>query len=307
MESINCIETENVMIINKNIDDINVKMNSQNRERTSHDHINDSGSIPNKTSTVITKMKSNDIKKDIYMVAEGYHKTDSCYYRTPDGGYHKLPPDSYHKMSEICYNKLPDGSFKRLVDIKTSGSKEAGINRSLEEENVGKSNSVRNHMIKFLKRSKSHSQATAKETFINYRKEYQRNKEKEKEMEKDREKEKDNWYHIKNSNSAGNSLQKQIQHAQNSIGNKCTTGTNNHLNQRHMNNTGNRKVVVTMMENGGLPIVATSKTKSPKIELKTHQHSSTRDKVKHNILINKKFLLAFLMTVMVVLIKFRIN
>lgn len=277
MESITCIETENVMNVNKSIDDMNVKMNSNNRETTSRDHITDCVSIPHKTPSVATKMKSNDIKKDIYMVAEGYHKTDSCYYRTPDGGYHKLPPDSYHKMSEICYNKLPDGSFKRLVDIKTAGSGEAGINRSLQEENIGRANSVRNHMIKFLKRSKSHSQATAKETFINYRREVQRTKGKEK--EKEIEKEKNNCYHIKNSTATGNSLQKTIQHAQNNIGIKCSTGTSNYLNQRNLNNTGNRKVVVTMMENGGLPIVATSKTKSPKIELKTHQQSSTRDKV----------------------------
>lgn len=49
-------------------------------------------------------------------------------------------------------------------------------------------------------------------------------------------------------------------------------------------NSGNRKVVVTMMENGGLPIVATSKSKSPsKGDYRSHSHhqNSVRDKVKH--------------------------
>lgn len=230
-------------------------------------HANDKTAISSsRTSTSITKIKPNDNKKHIYMVAEGYHKTDSCYYKTPDGGYHKLPPDSYHKMSEICYNKLPDGSFKRLVDIKIVGSGEMALNGSTDGTNVGSQNKVRSQMIKFLKRSKSHSQATAKDTYINYRKDMQRTKEKEKDLSRD-----------SNSGQQKNSISSS---GQNNAGNKSNSSHNYGSNQRHSSYTGNRKVVVTMMENGGLPIVATSKTKSPKNEYKSHHQNVIRDKVK---------------------------
>lgn len=127
--------------------------------------------------TDLPKMSKN--KKDLYMVAEGYHKTDSCYYKTPDGGYHKLPPDSYHKMSEICYNKLPDGSFKRLIDVENANNS-GPINTTGSDGSTNNSgqSKVRSQVIRFLKRSKSHTPATAKDT-LNYRKELQRTKEKE--------------------------------------------------------------------------------------------------------------------------------
>lgn len=77
----------------------------------------------------------------------------------------------------------------------------------------------------------------------------------------------------------------------NAASNYNNNHTNNHSN--NSNNTSNqnsnnrqstnRKVVVTMMENGGLPIVATSKTKTPtKGEHRSHSHhqNSVRDKVK---------------------------
>ncbi|KAJ6650116.1 hypothetical protein Bhyg_05360 [Pseudolycoriella hygida] len=147
--------------------------------------------------------------KEFYTVGEGYHKTDSCYYKTPDGGFHKLPPDSYHKMSEICYTKLPDGSFCRIDELNGSNANPTHSN--------GSHHKVRNQMIKFLKRSKSHTPATIKEI--------QKAKEKEKE------------------------------HRQESNGNT------------------NRKVVVTMMENGGLPIVA--KARRERIE-KSHNHKDHR-------------------------------
>lgn len=132
--------------------------------------------------------------KEFYTVGEGYHKTESCYYKTADGRYHKLPPDSYHKMSEICYTKLPDGSFCRLD----------GLNNTINNDSNTSNHKVRDQMIRFLKRSKSHTPATIKEV--------QKNREKELER---------------------------------------------------FNASGNRKVVVTMMENGGLPIVATSKPNKP--------------------------------------------
>lgn len=243
-----------------------------NGETRSNSHANDKTAISsNRTSTSITKIKPNDNKKHIYMVAEGYHKTDSCYYKTPDGGYHKLPPDSYHKMSEICYNKLPDGSFKRLVDIKNAGSGEMAMNGSTDGTNVGSQNKVRSQMIKFLKRSKSHSQATAKDTYINYRKDMQRTKEKEKDLSRDST--------SANSGQQKNSISSSGQNS--SAGNKSNASHNYGSNQRHSSYTGNRKVVVTMMENGGLPIVATSKTKSPKNEYKSHHQNVIRDKVKN--------------------------
>lgn len=244
-------------------------------ETRANSHANDKTAISsNRTSTSVTKNKSNDNKKHIYMVAEGYHKTDSCYYKTPDGGYHKLPPDSYHKMSEICYNKLPDGSFKRLVDIKNAGSGEMALNGSTDGTNVGGSqNKVRSQMIKFLKRSKSHSQATAKDTYLNYRKDMQRSKEKERDLSRD----------SNSANSATNAGQQKNSMPASGQNSAATNKSNQNYgsNQRHSSYTGNRKVVVTMMENGGLPIVATSKTKSPKnTEYKSHHQNAIRDKVK---------------------------
>lgn len=218
-------------------------------------------------STVTNKMvinKTNDNKKEIYMVAEGYHKTDSCYYKTPDGGYHKLPPDSYHKMSEICYNKLPDGSFRRLVDLKNADNRSTGTGSA--DSSGGPPNKVRSHMIKFLKRSKSHSQATAKDTYLNYRKDIQRTKGRDKESLNQNETE--SSITLRNSTLPG----------QNNTGTKSNPYNCSNTNQRNTTHTGNRKVVVTMMENGGLPIVATSKSKPSKNEYKSHQ-SSVRDKV----------------------------
>lgn len=262
----NFTTTENGNIIINNTEMYPNNDSYSHREVISHPrNINN---CSNKTSSNYGKHKPNDNKKDIYMVAEGYHKTDSCYYKTPDGGFHKLPPDSYHKMSEICYNKLPDGSFKRLVDIRSAGSGETGITGSTDVTNPNSQNKVRNHMIKFLKRSKSHSQATAKETYITYRKENQRIKDKE------------TQFHNVINNSANITLQNSAIPGQNNVGSK--SGNNSSSSQRHSNHAGNRKVVVTMMENGGLPIVATSKNKSPKSEYKTYHQSSIRDKVKSN-------------------------
>lgn len=210
----------------------------------------------------VVKTQSNDKKKDVYMIAEGYHKTDSCYYKTTNGGYHKLPQDSYHKMSEICYKKLPDGTFRRLVDMQNDDNNCPGI---ASMTSTGTQNKVRNNMIKFLKRSKSHSQATAKENYVSYRKEIQQNKEKGIE----------NRHDILKSDNSGITAQNPILSGQNNIENKHVTH-----NKRHSTHSSDRKVVITMMENGGLPIVATSKGKSPKIEYKSHHQRSVREKVK---------------------------
>lgn len=156
----------------------------------------------------LVKIRKN---KEFYTVGEGYHKTECCYYKTPDGGFHKLPPDSFHKMSEICYTKLPDGSFRRLEELNINGQLTTDCTSNASQ------NKVRNQMIRFLKRSKSHTPATIKEI--------QKTKEKEQERV---------------------------------IANRAVAN-----NRSSAASTGNRKVVVTMMENGGLPIIATSKSNRP--------------------------------------------
>ncbi|KFB50199.1 AGAP012064-PA-like protein [Anopheles sinensis] len=91
-----------------------------------------------------------------------YHRTDCCYYRTMDNGYHKLPSDSYHKTTEGCYVKMADGSFRRLDYVGEAGGSattvEADPDRSVATPAV--QYRVRNPMMKFLKRSKSHTPAT---------------------------------------------------------------------------------------------------------------------------------------------------
>lgn len=265
---VNCNNNNNDNTVNINSNETN--SNSENCATMANNRNTSSNNGSFKKLTSLEKIKSNTNKKDVYMVAEGYHKTDSCYYKTPDGGYHKLPPDSYHKMSEICYNKLPDGSFRRLVDIQNADN--SSNNGSVDVASAGSQSKVRNQMIKFLKRSKSHSQATAKEAYVNYRKDIRRAKDKENnELEL-----------VKDSNSGSIALQNSVLSGQNNGGNRSSAHTkdNNTTSQRHSTHSGNRKVVVTMMENGGLPIVATSKSKSPKNEYKSHHQNSVRDKVK---------------------------
>uniref|UniRef100_A0A182X092 non-specific serine/threonine protein kinase n=1 Tax=Anopheles quadriannulatus TaxID=34691 RepID=A0A182X092_ANOQN len=94
-----------------------------------------------------------------------YHRTDCCYYRTMDNGYHKLPSDSYHKTTEGCYVKMTDGSFRRLdhtpgsvTDGEEDGSTVPAAVATTAAAPV--QYRVRNPMMKFLKRSKSHTPAT---------------------------------------------------------------------------------------------------------------------------------------------------
>ncbi|XP_050080027.1 MAP/microtubule affinity-regulating kinase 3 isoform X4 [Anopheles maculipalpis] len=90
-----------------------------------------------------------------------YHRTDCCYYRTMDNGYHKLPSDSYHKTTEGCYVKMTDGSFRRLdytPGSATDGEEDAATAAATPAAPV--QYRVRNPMLKFLKRSKSHTPAT---------------------------------------------------------------------------------------------------------------------------------------------------
>lgn len=231
--------------------------NSEKALRTTNEEVSCSNSENQMRIPIcFAKISSNDKKKDIYMIAEGYHKTDSCYYKTLNGGYHKLPPDSYHKMSEICYKKLPDGTFKRLVDFQ---NEEDICSKATNVTSTGTQNKVRDNVIKFLKRSKSHSQATAKENYVAmYRKEIQQKTEKRWEIRQDVLK------------SSDTKKQNHEVSGKNNFENKNIT-----YNKRHSTHSGDRKVVVTMMENGGLPIVATSKSKTPKIEYKSNQQNSS--------------------------------
>ncbi|XP_052873115.1 serine/threonine-protein kinase par-1 [Anopheles cruzii] len=88
-----------------------------------------------------------------------YHRTECCYYRTMDNGYHKLPSDSYHKTTEGCYVKLPDGSFRRLV-VAAASATTVGDDELSAAPAPAVQYRVRNPMLKFLKRSKSHTPTT---------------------------------------------------------------------------------------------------------------------------------------------------
>nr|XP_049466529.1 MAP/microtubule affinity-regulating kinase 3 isoform X3 [Anopheles coluzzii] len=93
-----------------------------------------------------------------------YHRTDCCYYRTMDNGYHKLPSDSYHKTTEGCYVKMTDGSFRRLDHTPgsvTDGEEDGStVPAAAATAAAPVQYRVRNPMMKFLKRSKSHTPAT---------------------------------------------------------------------------------------------------------------------------------------------------
>lgn len=235
------------------------EMNAYNAEKSNNESANTSITLSSKnnnslsgTNDSLIKTHTSNKKKEFYKVGEGYHKTDSCYYKTPDGGYHKLPPDSYHKMSEICYNKMPDGSFKRLDDLLQNGNPKSNDNATANNQNSNQ-NKVRNQMIRFLKRSKSHTPATIKE------------------MQKAKEREQ---RPINNNMAHRDGI---------AVGaaNVHGAGTNQ--------SSANRKVVVTMMENGGLPIVATSKSSSKRDHsTRDNKEHRSKDKVNETILVYKK-------------------
>lgn len=235
----------------KSNESANTSITLSTKNNNSLSGTNDSLIKTHTTTTTANTTSAGQKKKEFYKVGEGYHKTDSCYYKTPDGGYHKLPPDSYHKMSEICYNKLPDGSFKRLDELLQNGNGKSNVENGSHTANTQNSNQskVRNQMIRFLKRSKSHTPATIKE------------------MQKAKEREQ---RPINNNMTA---------HRDNiTVGgaNVHGGGTN------HSGNSTNRKVVVTMMENGGLPIVATSKSSSKRDHsTRDNKEHRSKDKVKN--------------------------
>ncbi|KAM7342686.1 par-1 isoform 4-T9 [Cochliomyia hominivorax] len=218
---------------------------------------------------IVSKQPTEQISSAI---ENGYHKTDYCYYRTPQGNFHKLPTDSYHKMSEGCYVRLADGNFRRLhVLDKANATKkllDTNFNRNTlishgnsndgvctpnnnsrniissqqEQQQTVQTTKVKNQMLKFLKRSKSHTPATIKQ-LQTYNKEFS--------------------YIDRKINSKLNAHEGLTSLPPvKEVGN--VTSTNN-------------KVVITMMENGGLPIVATSKAEKFK---KQESDSSAKSKIK---------------------------
>ncbi|KAH8316581.1 hypothetical protein KR067_011295 [Drosophila pandora] len=186
-------------------------------------------------------------RNEFYIVGDGYHRTDHCYYRSPNGDYHKLPSDSFHKMSEGCFVRMADGAFRRLeVPSKAQISR-----RSSKAEEIGgggdvagsAATNVKSQLMRFIKRSKSHTPATLAKL----------QKEKE-EARAERKQRLSNAIHQK-SLASGNATS-----AASSGGAAGSGGT---VSSR------NNKIVVTMIENGGLPIVATSKAERPKAKEST--------------------------------------
>lgn len=217
------ISEMNAYNIEKN-DTSSVKSSNREILKCDADPTASTGSTTTKTATGTTAAsKRSTLPNEFYnTVGDGYHKTDNCYYRSPDGGYHKLPSDSYHKMSEGCYVKTGDGSFRRLETASTNPN-----GSDSHSQNSGQTK-VKSQVMKFLKRSKSHTPATLKE------------------------------------------LQKEKENRSNNSG---ATGGTSGAGEK------NRKVVVTMMENGGLPIVATSKADRSSKHTRDKDGSSGRNKV----------------------------
>lgn len=102
--------------------------------------------------------------RDVFAV-EGYHKTDHCYYKRPDGGYLKLPPDSFHKMSEGCYIKRTDGTFVRIDSAAAIANSQSSNHSGALPNDPASSggNRPKTNVLRFLKRSKSHTPSTMKE------------------------------------------------------------------------------------------------------------------------------------------------
>ncbi|KAH8270865.1 hypothetical protein KR018_007634, partial [Drosophila ironensis] len=185
-------------------------------------------------------------RNEFYIVGDGYHRTDHCYYRSPNGDFHKLPSDSFHKMSEGCFVRMADGVFRRLeVPTKAQISRRSSKAEEIGDVSGSAATNVKSQLMRFLKRSKSHTPATIAKL----------QKEKE-EARAERKQRLSNAMRQKNlatttnaTSAAGNSS---------AYGNTSAGGGGGTVSSR------NNKIVVTMIENGGLPIVATSKAERPK-------------------------------------------
>ncbi|XP_052840503.1 uncharacterized protein LOC128255064 isoform X19 [Drosophila gunungcola] len=196
-------------------------------------------------------------RNEFYIVGDGYHRTDHCYYRSPNGDFHKLPSDSFHKMSEGCFVRMADGVFRRLevptkAQISRRSSRAEEIGDATSQGNGSAATNVKSQLMRFLKRSKSHTPATIAKL--------QREKE---EARAERKQRLSNALRQKNlaatnaASAAGNSS-----YATGGGGGGTVSSRNN-------------KIVVTMIENGGLPIVATSKAERPKAKESTSEKART--------------------------------
>ncbi|XP_062558549.1 serine/threonine-protein kinase MARK1-like isoform X4 [Armigeres subalbatus] len=255
------------------------------------------------SSTVFSSTNS----KEFFKSGDAYHKTDICYYKTLDNGYHKLPSDSYHKMTEGCYVKLPDGSFCKLDDkvlsldantVIGTGDKRSGATlgagSAVDQTTTGRHDEsgvqyrVKNPVLKFLKRSKSHTPATIAQL----------------------QKEKNRLSTIQSPDvDAGRppvSHQQQVlsghhhHHAQqqnainasnNNNNSKSQHSSNAHHHHHHAQQqqqqqpqaNQNRRVMVTMID-GGLPVVAKSKPIHDKPKsAKARAQDASRDKGSPNM------------------------
>lgn len=194
-------------------------------------------------SATVTDGSSNASKNktsEHLTIGDRYHKTNNCYYRSPNGNFHKLPSDSYHKMTDGCYVRAVDGTFRRIEPPSSSITNGGSNSGKLHQRGdaCGSSTRLKNHMLRFLKRSKSHTPATLKE------------------LDKERGKDKE----LKSNRGRKARFPSTIQENCPTItgGGKTPSGSNITAGSR------NNKVVITMMEGGGLPIIATSKAERSK-------------------------------------------
>nr|XP_041632739.1 serine/threonine-protein kinase MARK2 isoform X12 [Drosophila kikkawai] len=198
-------------------------------------------------------------RNEFYIVGDGYHRTDHCYYRSPNGDFHKLPSDSFHKMSEGCFVRMADGVFRRLevptkAQISRRSSRAEEIGDAASHANGSAATNVKSQLMRFLKRSKSHTPATIAK--LQKEKEEARAERKQRLSNAMRQK---NLAATNAASAAGNS----------SYG-TATGGGGGTVSSR------NNKIVVTMIENGGLPIVATSKAERPKAKETTSSSEKAR-------------------------------
>lgn len=279
-------------------------------------HVASNGQSPAAPPVSIATTASNDLNlskgsstmfsstnsKEFFKSGDAYHKTDICYYKTLDNGYHKLPSDSYHKMTEGCYVKLPDGSFRKLDDkvhsldanaVIGTGDKRSGATlgtgSNVDQTTTGRHDDsgvqyrVKNPVMKFLKRSKSHTPATIAQL--------------------QKEKEKNRLSTIQSPDmDAGrppvsHQQQQQVLHhhhhhhhtqQQDSTSvNSSTNSKSQHSSNHHHHSSSsqqpqpnqNRRVMVTMID-GGLPVVAKSKPIHDKPKsAKARAQEANRDKV----------------------------
>ncbi|XP_016928379.2 serine/threonine-protein kinase MARK2 isoform X20 [Drosophila suzukii] len=213
----------------------------------------DLAAVSSASTAVVATAK--EARNEFYIVGDGYHRTDHCYYRSPNGDFHKLPSDSFHKMSEGCFVRMADGVFRRLeVPTKAQISRRSSKAEEIGDASSGMGNgssatNVKSQLMKFLKRSKSHTPATIAKL--------QREKEEARAERKQR---------------LSNALRQKNLAATNAAAAAYAAGGGGGGTIGSRNN----KIVVTMIENGGLPIVATSKAERPKAK----ESASSSDKAR---------------------------